>query len=1266
MPEPGQADNPSKPNQPKARNLKSLSLKQLDQSQLFSVLEFLNFLQNYDYSKQETRVPRALIQNAPAEDFIPAFSTKSTQDTQPNNIHQVYQAESFQTHFLPADVIAVLRDTLYLYLQTYGEKLNQPQYKTENEQLSATFTELKNEFTNSWPNDQITKNQEVDLAREIFAKKQISDLIGGVITAISNAHLALGLPIPEQLEQAPSDQTSKTTSSLPRSSSQKTEKDEAEGGEEPEVKEELSKQSLPSPLIIDQNLELLSTSFTYATLSAVLAAYASDEAGNPLIDLSQLSDPLRNTLVAQIKPQVQNILANLTLSEAAALANNTAEASAVKAKILRQTHAFILRSPISRLLIQQAFTEKFAQLTPEQQQTLEGSLKANGHEQAKEQLAQIAQEQNFGLFKNLNTDGQELSAEQQKTALKQISALSTDYKTNFLQSLQQVANVDPEHPSVNPLNIDSTLSSLFISNPLLTPNFINSLSYEQFSGLFGQVTSKEVFQAHQRDLKSIFRQYWIFYRAELNRTNPQLNQLSEYQLKDLALSPEQTDDSVSQAVTLRNTLQAQASPANQQTIQALSNRDKSQKSATDQPPSNYVREFKLQFWQNLSIAEKQRYLAEVGFQEKAYQEKTEQELTNFLNERQQELDLFAYYLAEAKQAQQVALANTIGQAYQAEAQTGLQLQAILSGGNFFSPEQTMNFANGESAAFAPNSTSSVLSQAQQLGGNLNGGLKALTSSLAAQGVDAALIAATGGAYAALPEPLRKMFDKFLGDKVAKQAKMIIGLGLGALAGLAAALAAVVKQGGFVLGGGLTGALAGGIYGFTVGGPIGAVAGATAGFLTGSGLTYGGMKLFEKTAPFRANIAQSLQQGWQNFTGALKGLGRNILNKTGFGQAGVGGTSSLLQSLGSKLAAAKEGLVELLVHNTAAQTVIAYTGITAAGTIIALNAGGAFLVDISNTAPLGKAEAEGRFSPYVEITKTASLPSCPNNRCDALTSNEDIIYTIIIKPKNNYQLTIKSIADEFIIHLNDEKHTEIEIEQITAQFESSFPTQTADDFDDLEPNQVIEPGEELIIIYQTTFTPDYNHSNIRNVLKINFDYDNGADAGTEEALGSEVVCLGECPQGLGCWPTSGEITQLPYSRSHNDTHAKYNLDAFDIAAIISTPVYTPWTGTVCLQAYDDDGYGEYLKLETEIEGQKYYFIFAHLWEGHSVITTPGECVQVSESEVIGQVGDSGNSTGAHLHYELVNSGLVKYELSDLVPDGYNLTGNYDPAGSCFDF
>ena len=185
-------------------------------------------------------------------------------------------------------------------------------------------------------------------------------------------------------------------------------------------------------------------------------------------------------------------------------------------------------------------------------------------------------------------------------------------------------------------------------------------------------------------------------------------------------------------------------------------------------------------------------------------------------------------------------------------------------------------------------------------------------------------------------------------------------------------------------------------------------------------------------------------------------------------------------------------------------------------------------------------------------------------------------------------------------------------------------------------------------------------------KINFDYDNGADAGTEEALGSEVVCLGECPQGLGCWPTSGEITQLPYSRSHNYTHAKGNLDAFDIAAIISTPVYTPWTGTVCLQAYDDDGYGEYLKLETEIEDQKYYFIFAHLWEGHSIITTPGECVQVNESEVIGQVGDSGNSTGPHLHYELVNSGLVKYELSDLVPDGYNLTGNYDPAGSCFDF
>ena len=108
--------------------------------------------------------------------------------------------------------------------------------------------------------------------------------------------------------------------------------------------------------------------------------------------------------------------------------------------------------------------------------------------------------------------------------------------------------------------------------------------------------------------------------------------------------------------------------------------------------------------------------------------------------------------------------------------------------------------------------------------------------------------------------------------------------------------------------------------------------------------------------------------------------------------------------------------------------------------------------------------------------------------------------------------------------------------------------------------------------------------------------------------------------------------------------------------------------MCKKPFDDDGYGEWLELWAIIEGEEYQFRFAHLFPGSSIVQTIAnsrtECLTVQEGQFIGKIGDTGRSDGAHLHYELANSDQVKYSLTDLVPDGDSMTGNYDPAVSCY--
>lgn len=98
-------------------------------------------------------------------------------------------------------------------------------------------------------------------------------------------------------------------------------------------------------------------------------------------------------------------------------------------------------------------------------------------------------------------------------------------------------------------------------------------------------------------------------------------------------------------------------------------------------------------------------------------------------------------------------------------------------------------------------------------------------------------------------------------------------------------------------------------------------------------------------------------------------------------------------------------------------------------------------------------------------------------------------------------------------------------------------------------------------------------------------------------------------------------------------------AIDIGAVkqnvIGDPVWSPTVGTVTSVGYQKTGLGTNVRILT---GEGLEVILAHL-SGVAPGITPGR--QVAPGQVIGLMGSTGRSTGAHLHYEVRMPGSMTY-------------------------
>lgn len=133
-------------------------------------------------------------------------------------------------------------------------------------------------------------------------------------------------------------------------------------------------------------------------------------------------------------------------------------------------------------------------------------------------------------------------------------------------------------------------------------------------------------------------------------------------------------------------------------------------------------------------------------------------------------------------------------------------------------------------------------------------------------------------------------------------------------------------------------------------------------------------------------------------------------------------------------------------------------------------------------------------------------------------------------------------------------------------------------------------------------------------------------GKKEIPKVATVYRGTAPKGakIGIgrfiWPTQGALTQA-YKPLHQ---------AIDIARAIGTPVKAADNGYVVVAGWSNAGYGNYIVID---HGNGYQTLYGHL---SRIFVKPGDVV--TQGAVIGNMGSTGNSTGPHLHFEVIKRGI----------------------------
>ena len=116
--------------------------------------------------------------------------------------------------------------------------------------------------------------------------------------------------------------------------------------------------------------------------------------------------------------------------------------------------------------------------------------------------------------------------------------------------------------------------------------------------------------------------------------------------------------------------------------------------------------------------------------------------------------------------------------------------------------------------------------------------------------------------------------------------------------------------------------------------------------------------------------------------------------------------------------------------------------------------------------------------------------------------------------------------------------------------------------------------------------------------------------------------------------------LGYSKMHKGV---------DFAAPKGTPIYAGGNGVIEYAGYNG-GYGKYIRIR---HNNAYKTVYGHL-SGFKKGISKGK--RVNQGDIIGYVGSTGNSTGSHLHYEILFQNKQINPMKMKLPSGKILSGS----------
>lgn len=146
-----------------------------------------------------------------------------------------------------------------------------------------------------------------------------------------------------------------------------------------------------------------------------------------------------------------------------------------------------------------------------------------------------------------------------------------------------------------------------------------------------------------------------------------------------------------------------------------------------------------------------------------------------------------------------------------------------------------------------------------------------------------------------------------------------------------------------------------------------------------------------------------------------------------------------------------------------------------------------------------------------------------------------------------------------------------------------------------------------------------------------------------------------------WPLEEHIITAGWYYSDGRLHR-----AIDLRASVGRPVYAAFDGVVDWvqqwygsSKYGDQSYGNLVRIKADAlyRGHPVQCLYAHLYSSSVAV---GD--HVAEGQRIGLSGNSGNSTGPHLHFEVRYDGEIVHPLNWLdgdftVANGYVKLGKY---------